>query len=316
MREAAIRIIEKLTAAGHTALLAGGCVRDMLLGREAKDYDVATSATPEEVVKLFPGAKTVGAHFGVVVVRAGEHGFVEVATFRSDGSYSDGRRPDSVTFSTPEMDAERRDFTVNGLFYDPLAKKVIDYVGGEKDLKMGLLRAIGVAAQRFEEDRLRLMRAVRFATVLGFDIEHATWESVCGLADKITSVSIERIRDEFIKIMLHENRVRGFDLLVNSGLMQHILPEILALQGCEQPPQFHPEGDVFVHTRLMLSLLPAEASLPLVMSVLLHDIAKPATQTRDADTGRIRFNGHDKLGAEMTGEIMRRMKFPNDVIEP
>ncbi|MBL9132861.1 MAG: CCA tRNA nucleotidyltransferase, partial [Verrucomicrobiaceae bacterium] len=260
--------------------------------------------------------KTVGAHFGVVVVRAGEHDFVEVATFRSDGSYSDGRRPDSVVFSTPEMDAERRDFTVNGLFYDPPAKKVIDYVGGEKDLKMGLLRAIGVAKDRFEEDRLRLMRCVRFATVLGFDIESATWDSVCGLAEKIKSVSIERIREEFIKIMLHENRVRGFDLLVGSGLMQHILPEILVLQGCEQPPQFHPEGDVFVHTRLMLSLLPAQVSLPLVMSVLLHDIAKPATQTRDADTGRIRFNGHDKLGAEMTGEIMRRMKFPNDVIEP
>lgn len=316
MREAAIQIIEKLTAAGHLALLAGGCVRDMLLGREAKDYDVATSARPEQVVKLFPGAKTVGAHFGVVVVRVGKSDFVEVATFRSDGSYSDGRRPDSVVFSTPEMDAERRDFTVNGLFYDPLAKKIIDHVGGENDLKMGLLRAIGVAKDRFEEDRLRLMRCVRFATVLGFDIEHATWESVCGLADKITSVSIERIRDEFVKIMLHENRVRGFDLLVNSGLMKHILPEILVLQGCEQPPQFHPEGDVFIHTRLMLSLLPAEVSLPLVMSVLLHDIAKPATQTRDADTGRIRFNGHDKLGAEMTGEIMRRMKFPNDVIEP
>ena len=268
------------------------------------------------MVKLFPGSKTVGAHFGVVVVRAGEHDFVEVATFRSDGSYSDGRRPDSVTYSTPEMDAERRDFTVNGLFYDPLANKVIDHVGGQNDLKMGLLRAIGVPAKRFEEDRLRLMRAVRFATVLGFDIEHATWESVCGLADKISSVSIERIREEFIKIMLHENRVRGFDLLVNSGLMAHILPEILVLQGCEQPPQFHPEGDVFVHTRLMLSLLPAQVSLPLVMSVLLHDIAKPATQTRDADTGRIRFNGHDKLGAEMTGNIMRRMKFPNDVIEP
>jgi poly(A) polymerase len=214
------------------------------------------------------------------------------------------------------MDAERRDFTVNGLFYDPLANQVIDHVGGQNDLKMGLLRAIGVPAKRFEEDRLRLMRAVRFATVLGFDIEHATWESVCGLAEKISSVSIERIREEFIKIMLHENRVRGFDLLVNSGLMAHILPEILALQGCEQPPQFHPEGDVFVHTRLMLSLLPAQVSLPLVMSVLLHDIAKPATQTRDADTGRIRFNGHDKLGAEMAGAIMRRMKFPNDVIEP
>ena len=316
MKSVAIQIIEKLTAAGHTALLAGGCVRDMLLGREPKDYDVATSAPPEQVVKLFPGAKTVGAHFGVVVVRAGEHDFVEVATFRSDGSYSDGRRPDSVVFSTPEMDAERRDFTVNGLFFDPLAGKVIDFVGGEKDLKMCLLRAIGVAKDRFEEDRLRLLRCIRFATVLGFDIEDATWHSVCGLADKITSVSVERIREEFIKIMLSEERVRGFDLLVNSGLMQHILPEILVLQGCEQPPQFHPEGDVFVHTRLMLSLLPPKVSLPLVMSVLLHDIAKPATQTRDADTGRIRFNGHDKLGAEMTGEIMRRLKFPNDVIEP
>ena len=316
MKSVAIQIIERLTAAGHTALLAGGCVRDMLLGREPKDYDVATSARPEQVVKLFPGAKTVGAHFGVVVVRAGEHDFVEVATFRSDGSYSDGRRPDSVVFSTPEMDAERRDFTVNGLFFDPLAGKVIDFVGGEKDLKMRLLRAIGVAKDRFEEDRLRLLRCIRFATVLGFDIESATWDSVCGLADKITSVSVERIREEFIKIMLSEERVRGFDLLVNSGLMQHILPEILVLQGCEQPPQFHPEGDVFVHTRLMLSLLPPKVSLPLVMSVLLHDIAKPATQTRDADTGRIRFNGHDKLGAQMTGEIMRRLKFPNDVIEP
>lgn len=316
MREAAVQIVQKLTAHGHTALFAGGCVRDMLLGREAKDYDVATSALPEQVVKLFPGAKTVGAHFGVVVVRAGRGEFVEVATFRSDGSYSDGRRPDSVTFSTPELDAQRRDFTVNGLFFDPLTEKIIDYVGGEQDLKMGLLRAIGVAADRFEEDRLRLMRAVRFATVLGFDIEHATWESVCGLAGKIESVSIERIRDEFVKIMLHENRVRGFDLLVNSGLMGHILPEILALKGCEQPPQFHPEGDVFVHTRLMLSLLPPQVSLPLVMSVLLHDIAKPATQTRDADTGRIRFNGHDKLGAEMSEQIMRRLKFSNDVIEP
>lgn len=315
MRRTAIQIIEKLTQAGHTALLAGGCVRDTLLGREPKDYDVATSATPEQVVKLFPGAQTVGAHFGVVIVRL-NHEHVEVATFRSDGSYSDGRRPDSVTFSTPELDAQRRDFTVNGLFFDPLTEKVIDYVGGQNDLRMGLLRAIGVAKDRFEEDHLRMLRAVRFATVLGFDIEHATWESICGLAPKIKGVSIERIREEFIKIMLHENRVRGFDLLVNSGLMAHILPEILALQGCEQPPQFHPEGDVFVHTRLMLSLLPAKVSLPLVMSVLLHDIAKPATQTRDADTGRIRFNGHDKLGAEMTGTIMRRMKFPNDVIEP
>lgn len=315
MRKTAEQIIEKLTQAGHTALLAGGCVRDMLLGREPKDYDVATSATPEQVVRLFPGAQTVGAHFGVVIVRM-NHEHVEVATFRSDGSYSDGRRPDSVTYSTPELDAERRDFTVNGLFFDPLKGLVIDHVGGQNDLRMGLLRAIGVAKDRFEEDRLRMLRAVRFATVLEFDIEHATWESICGLAPKIKSVSIERIRDEFVKIMLSPNRVRGFDLLVNSGLLQEFLPEILVLQGCEQPPQFHPEGDVFIHTRLMLSLLPAKVSLPLVMSVLLHDIAKPATQTRDADTGRIRFNGHDKLGAEMTGDIMRRMKFANDVIEP
>lgn len=315
MRKTAEQIITRLTQAGHTALLAGGCVRDMLLGREPKDYDVATSATPEQVVKLFPGAQTVGAHFGVVIVRL-NHEHVEVATFRSDGSYSDGRRPDSVTYSTPELDAQRRDFTVNGLFFDPIKEQVIDYVGGQNDLRMGLLRAIGVAKDRFEEDRLRMLRAVRFATVLEFDIEDATWESICGLAPKIKSVSIERIREEFIKIMLSPNRVRGFDMLVNSGLMQEFLPEILVLQGCEQPPQFHPEGDVFIHTRLMLSLLPEKVSLPLVMSVLLHDIAKPATQTRDADTGRIRFNGHDKLGAEMAGDIMRRMKFPNDVIEP
>lgn len=314
MRKTAIQIIEKLTQSGHTALLAGGCVRDMLMGREPKDYDVATSATPEQVIQLFPGAQTVGAHFGVVIVRM-NHVHVEVATFRSDGSYSDGRRPDSVTFSTPELDAQRRDFTVNGLFFDPLAEKVIDHVGGQNDLRTGLLRAIGVAKDRFAEDHLRMLRAVRFATVLGFDIEHATWESICGLAGKIKSVSIERIREEFIKTMLSPNRVRGFDLLVNSGLMAHLLPEILALQGCEQPPQWHPEGDVFVHTRLMLSLLPADASLPLVMSVLLHDIAKPATFTID-EAGRIRFNGHDKLGAQMTGAIMRRMKFSNDVIEP
>ncbi len=315
MRATAVQIIEKLTRAGHTALLAGGCVRDMLLGREPKDFDVATSATPEQVVKLFPGAQTVGAHFGVVIVRL-NHVHVEVATFRSDGSYSDGRHPDSVTFATPELDAQRRDFTVNGLFFDPLTDRVIDYVGGEKDLRMALLRAIGVAKDRFEEDHLRLLRAVSFATVLGFDIEHATWESICALAPKIKSVSIERIREEFIKTMLSPNRVRGFDLLVNSGLMAQFLPEILVLQGCEQPPQFHPEGDVFIHTRLMLSLLPAQASLPLMLSVLLHDIAKPATQTRDADTGRIRFNGHDKLGAAMTGDILRRLKFSNDAIEP
>jgi tRNA nucleotidyltransferase/poly(A) polymerase len=314
MIEAAIHIIQTLRAAGHEALLAGGCVRDHLLGREPKDYDVATSATPDQVIRLFPGALTVGAHFGVVIVRH-EAVQIEVATFRTDGSYKDGRHPESVTFSTAEEDAQRRDFTVNGLFRDPIEDRVIDYVGGQNDLSKRRLRAIGDAGKRFAEDKLRLLRAVRFATTLGFEIEPGTWRAVCDHAAGIRSVSAERIRDELIKIFLHANRLRGFDLLVDSGLMAHVLPEILRLKGVEQPPQWHPEGDVFVHTRLMLSLLPERVSLPLVLSVLLHDIAKPATFAVD-ESGRIRFNGHDKLGAEMSGEILRRLKFPNDVIEP
>ncbi len=311
-REAAIDIIKTLTKAGHRALLAGGCVRDALLGREPKDFDVATNATPAVVEKLFSGAHTVGAHFGVVVVRRAGH-TIEVATFRKDGTYLDGRHPESVEFSSPEEDAQRRDFTVNGLFEDPIKGEIIDYVGGQSDMQAKVLRAIGDAEQRFNEDQLRLMRAVRFATVLGFEIEAGTWASICKLAPKIKSVSIERLRDEFTRTMLHPNRVRGFDLFVESGLMEHLLPEILVLKGCEQPPQFHPEGDVFIHTRLMLSMLPEQVSTSLVLSVLFHDIAKPATQTVD-DTGRIRFNGHDALGAEMTDGILRRMKYPNDVI--
>lgn len=314
MKTSAIKIIQKLRQSGHEALLAGGCVRDLLLGREPKDFDVATSATPDEVVALFPGALTVGAHFGVVVVRQ-DHEQIEVATFRTDGSYKDGRHPESVTFSTAAEDAQRRDFTINGLFRDPIEDRVIDYVGGAADLEKRVLRAIGDAHQRFDEDKLRLLRAVRFATTLGFEIEGKTWQAVCEHAPAIQSVSAERIRDELIKIFIHPNRLRGFDLLMDSGLMAQVLPEILVLKGVEQPPQWHPEGDVFIHTRLMLSLLPEQVSLPLVLSVLLHDIAKPATFTVD-ETGRIRFNGHDKLGAEMTGDILRRLKFPNDVIEP
>lgn len=314
MLSAVIPIIQKLRSAGHEALLAGGCVRDHLLGREPKDYDVATSATPQQVIALFPGALTVGAHFGVVIVRQGSEQ-IEVATFRTDGSYKDGRHPESVTFSTAEEDAQRRDFTVNGLFHDPISGDIIDFVGGQSDLEKRLLRAIGDPSKRFDEDKLRLLRAVRFATTLGFEIDPLTWQAACEHAPAIQSVSAERIRDELIKIFLHPNRVRGFDLLVDSGLMAQVLPEILVLKGVEQPPQWHPEGDVFIHTRLMLSLLPEVVSEPLVLSVLLHDIAKPATFTVD-ETGRIRFNGHDKLGAEMTGEILRRLKFPNDVIEP
>jgi len=314
MLHAALHIIQTLRSAGHQALLAGGCVRDQLLGREPNDFDVATSATPEQVIRLFPGALTVGAHFGVVIVRRGEVQ-IEVATFRTDGSYKDGRHPECVTFSTAEEDARRRDFTINGLFHDPIENRVIDYVDGQADLEKQVLRAIGDASQRFEEDKLRLLRAVRFATTLGFEIEPTTWRAVCEHAAAIKSVSAERIRDELIKIFMHPNRLHGFDLLMDSGLMEQVLPEILVLKGVEQPPQWHPEGDVFIHTRLMLSLLPEKVSLPLVLSVLLHDIAKPATFTVD-ETGRIRFNGHDKLGAEMTGDILRRLKFPNEIIEP
>jgi poly(A) polymerase len=314
MRQSAEFIVKVLTQAGHQAVFAGGCVRDMLLGVGPKDYDIATSARPEQVQKLFPGSPGVGAHFGVIIVRRDGHQF-EVATFRRDGDYSDGRRPDSVQFTDAEEDAHRRDFTVNGLFYDPLKDEILDYVAGKIDLEKGVLRAIGDARQRFREDHLRLMRAVRFATVLGFEIETETWQAIRELSQEIKGVSAERIREELVKIFLHANRVRGFDLLVDSGLMEAVLPEILVLKGCEQPPQWHPEGDVFVHTRIMLDLLPPVVSLPLVLSVLFHDIAKPATYTVD-ETGRIRFNGHDKLGAEMTGEILRRLKFPNNVIEP
>ena len=313
-RQRAVEMAAKLRRAGFTAYFAGGCVRDALLGVEPHDYDIATNATPEQVQTLFPKSQAVGAHFGVVVVRTGpDH--VEVATFRTDGSYRDGRHPEAVAFSTPEEDAQRRDFTVNGLFYDPATDAVIDFVGGKADLQARVLRAIGDPAARFQEDHLRLMRAVRFATTLGWEIEPATWAALQAQAPRLAKISIERIRDEFLKIMLHPNRVRGLDLLDQSGLLAHILPEMEALKGCTQPPEFHPEGDVWVHTRLMLSLLPETVSTPLVLSVLLHDIAKPATRTVDPGTGRIRFNGHDDLGAQMTGTILRRLKFSNDIID-
>ncbi len=314
MRESATRIVQTLVKAGYQAVFAGGCVRDALLGKEPKDYDIATNARPEEVQALFPKSVAVGAHFGVIIVRQGGFQF-DVATFRRDGSYKDGRRPDSVEFTSAEEDAKRRDFTVNGIFYDPINGKHLDYVGGREDLQARRLCAIGDAGTRFQEDHLRLLRAVRFATVLGFDIEAKTWEALCDKSAEIKSISPERVREELVKIFLHPQRVRGFDLLVESGLMEAVLPEILVLKGCEQPPQFHPEGDVFVHTRIMLDLLPEEASLPLVLSVLFHDIAKPATFQVD-ETGRIRFNTHDKVGAEMTGEILRRLKFSNHVIDP
>lgn len=309
MEATATRLVERLRAAGHEAFFAGGCVRDMLLGKEAHDIDIATSAKPDEVQRLFHRTVAVGAAFGVIVVLEDDFEF-QVATFRCDGTYKDGRHPESVSFTTAEGDAKRRDFTVNGLFYDPLEKRVIDYVGGEADLKAGILRCIGDPEERFTEDKLRLIRCVRFGATLGFQIEEKTWKAVCDMAPKITVVSAERLRDELVKIFTHPSRVRGFDLLDASGLLEILLPEVTHMKGCEQPPDFHPEGDVFVHTRLMLSLLPPEVSVPLVFSVLLHDTGKPATFRRD-ETGRIRFNGHEGVSAQITTAMFERLRFSN-----
>ncbi|HEX4083642.1 MAG TPA: CCA tRNA nucleotidyltransferase [Chthoniobacteraceae bacterium] len=310
----ACRIVRRLRDAGHTAYYAGGCVRDMLRGVAPKDYDIATSARPEEVQRLFPRNVAVGAHFGVICVREAGLQF-EVATFRSDGAYSDGRHPEGVTFSSPREDAERRDFTVNGMFYDPIAREVIDFVGGRADLERRCLRAIGDAESRFREDRLRMLRAVRFATVLGFEIDAATWDALQRHAAEIHDVSAERIREELVRIFLSPRRVRGLDLLDQSGLLAQIIPEMLALKGCEQPPQFHPEGDVWVHTRAMLGLLPEHVSVPLVFAVLLHDIGKPPTFSLDPAEGRIRFNAHDKVGAAMAQRIMERLRFSREQME-
>jgi poly(A) polymerase len=313
MESAARDIARRLRAAGHVAYFAGGCVRDLLRGEAPKDLDIATDATPEVVQKIFSRTYAVGAHFGVIVVLENEFQF-EVATFRSDGAYLDGRRPVEVHFATAEEDAARRDFTINGMFFDPEKNEVIDFVGGRADLERKLIRAIGDPAQRFAEDRLRMLRAVRFATVLGFQIEPATWDAVVAHATSIDEISFERIREELVRIFMSPHRVRGWDLLDASGLMRVILPEVEAMKGCEQPPQFHPEGDVFKHTRIMLELLPEEASLPLVLSVLFHDIGKPPTSSVD-ENGRIRFNGHDRIGAEMTEAVMQRLRFSRAEID-
>jgi len=314
IKEEATKVISKLQQSGYLAYFAGGCVRDLLRDQVPTDYDIATNALPEQVTSLFSKTRSVGAHFGVIIVISGEFAF-EVATFRNDGSYGDGRRPETVEFTSPEEDVLRRDFTINGIFYDPIEESTIDYVNGQDDIEAGTVRAIGNPEPRFKEDHLRLLRAVRFAARFDYQIEENTWAAICNHAGQIKNISEERVRDELSKILTDPNRVRGFDLLVESGLMEAMIPEILDLKGCEQPPQFHPEGDVFVHTRLMLTLLKDDPSLSLVLSVLLHDIGKPATHSYDEESDRIRFNGHDKIGAEMASDILRRLKFSNKVIE-
>src|ERR1700730_3260938 len=313
MEKTAREIASRLRAKGHVAYFAGGCVRDMVRGLPAKDFDIATDATPDVVQKIFPRTYAVGAAFGVVVVVDNGLNF-EVATFRSDGAYLDHRHPVDVKFSSPEKDAKRRDFTINGMFFDPEKNEVIDFVGGKKDLAAKIVRAIGDPAARFSEDRLRMLRAVRFATVLDYKIDNATWDALVANAASINEISAERIREELLKIFLSPNRVTGWDLLDRSGLLRAILPELDAMKGCLQPEQFHPEGDVFVHTRLMLELLPENVSIPLVLSALLHDVAKPVTATVD-ETGRIRFNEHDRIGAAMTESIMERLRFSRAEID-
>jgi poly(A) polymerase len=304
------RIIGRLKAAGHQAYLVGGCVRDLLLGQEPQDYDVATEARPEEVVCLFPEAQLVGAHFGVALVRDGG-AEVQVATFRTDHAYSDGRRPEAVEFQTdPRQDVLRRDFTINGLLLDPESGEVLDYVGGRQDLEAGLVRAIGDPQARFQEDHLRMLRAVRFAARFGFEIEERTWAAIRLLHASIRRISSERIRDEIVRILTEGSARRGFELLDASGLLVEILPEVAAMKGVEQPPEFHPEGDVWTHTLMMLKGM-RSPTLTLALGVLLHDVGKPGT-FRVAD--RIRFDEHAETGAWMAARILTRLRFSGEVI--
>jgi putative nucleotidyltransferase with HDIG domain len=304
-------IVELLRASGHAAYFVGGCVRDLLLGRVPKDYDVATSAQPDELLALFPGAHTVGAHFGVILVHDGS-AHVEVATFRADLEYRDGRHPEGVRFETePRADVLRRDFTINALLLDPVSGEILDFANGRADLEAGVIRAIGDPRRRFGEDHLRLLRAVRFAARFGFSIDPATFAAMRSLAPLIQSVSAERVRDEIARILIEGGAKRGFELLDSTGLLHEVLPEIEAMKGVEQPPEYHPEGDVWTHTLIMLNGL-REPSLELALGVLLHDVGKPAT-FRIAE--RIRFDGHVEKGLEIAHRLLTRLRFSNDEIE-
>lgn len=306
-REAALSIVRVLREKGHEAYFVGGCVRDRLLGKRPSDYDIASDAGPERVRQYFDKTIPVGEAFGVMIVRAGGESF-EVSTFRTESDYKDGRRPAHVAFSDAKSDAARRDFTVNGLFYDPLTRKTLDWVGGVKDIRAKVIRTIGDAGLRFKEDKLRILRAVRFATNLGFRIEKRTFDAVRKMSSQIAVVSAERIRDELIKIFTGPRPAQGLDWLDKTGLLKVLLPEIEALKGVRQPKEFHPEGDVYKHTRIMLGKL-KNAPLVLAFGCLLHDIGKPRTFRRAKD--RIRFDGHDRVGAGMADALLERLRFSN-----
>jgi poly(A) polymerase len=324
LKDFAISIVRTLREQNHQAFLVGGCVRDLLLGHEPADYDVTTDATPNEVMRIFPQTYAVGAQFGVVLVPCHDGArsvlgasdmpkgsVVEVATFRSDVGYSDGRHPDEVRFSKdPREDVERRDFTINGLLLDPIKDKVLDYVGGREDLERHLVRTIGDPARRFAEDKLRMLRAIRFAARFEYEIDPETFAAIQKFAPNINQVSRERVRDELTKMLVEGHARRAFLLLDESGLLKEVLPEISAMKGVEQPPQFHPEGDVFVHTLLLLDNLPPAPPATLAWGALLHDVGKPATFRVAPD--RIRFDGHVEVGVKMAEEILHRLRFSND----
>jgi len=319
-------IVETLRQRGFHAYLVGGCVRDLLLKREPKDYDVATDATPQQVMEIFPDTYAVGAQFGVVLVPLPDGAFgqdlaegiaksqtVEVATFRSDIGYSDGRHPDEVRFSrNPQEDVLRRDFTINGMLLDPVSSEVLDSVGGRRDLEAAIIRAIGDPERRFQEDKLRMLRAVRFAARFEYEIEPATFAAIQRLAEQIRVVSRERVRDELTRMLTEGHAHRAFRLLDETGLLENVLPEISAMKGVQQPPEFHPEGDVFVHTLMLLDNLPQSCPPTLAWGALLHDVGKPPT-FRVAD--RIRFDDHVEVGVKMAEEICRGLRFSNDDTE-
>ncbi|WP_462137087.1 CCA tRNA nucleotidyltransferase [Candidatus Mycalebacterium sp.] len=308
-------VVRSLKDAGHSAFMVGGCVRNMLCGLAAGDFDLTTSATPQEVRKIFPRTVAVGESFGVIIVSKGSDSF-EVATFRKDFDYKDGRHPETVSYGTSEKDdVERRDFTINGLLLDPENGEIFDYVGGRKDLEAKIVRTIGEPERRFAEDRLRMLRAARFAADLGFEIEPRTFRAIVKNSRFIEEVSAERARDEIVKILTHRNSGRGLGLLRKMGLLAHVLPEADAMAGVEQPPEFHPEGDVFVHTQIVLDKLAEdspERSGELAVAALLHDVGKPPTFE---NSDRIRFNGHDRVGAAMAKKICRRLRFSNKQVE-
>ncbi len=335
LRDFAISIIKTLRQHGFQAYLAGGCVRDLLLNREPADYDVATSATPNEVMEIFPESYAVGAQFGVVLIpqnssgpsvppvvnavsenhpRSRQNATVEVAAFRSDHGYADGRHPDAVRFSQdPREDVIRRDFTINGMLLDPITNDVLDLVGGRKDLESGIIRAIGDPEQRFAEDKLRLLRAIRFAARFEYEIEQQTLAAIKRHTHELQLVSRERVRDELTRMLTEGHAHRAFLLLDETGLLSEILPEISAMKGVEQPPEFHPEGDVFVHTLMLLDYLPQPCPSTLAWGALLHDVGKPATFHRAPD--RIRFDNHVEVGVKIAEAICRRLRFSRDDTE-